>query len=177
MSPMSTIGNVYPRISTLDTLGLMPQSIFMSAKKAYREFLKSDFWIKLSAEKRSGVTACENCGMRRRLQAHHIRYPSDWFKTTLADLRVLCRGCHENQHGIDTGRGGCLWDQKDVDRDIFFERCQWLRRRFQIVGFTFKRSRLKFLRRALKLWPKDRSIKFHVREVLREERLEQWRTW
>ena len=34
------------------------------------------------------------------MQAHHVRYPDDWFKTTIEDLITLCRGCHRIEHGL-----------------------------------------------------------------------------
>lgn len=70
-----------------------------STKELYRMFLDSDFWRDLSSRKRELVGRCEACGETRRLQAHHKRYPNNWFDTTLDDLTVLCRFCHERKHG------------------------------------------------------------------------------
>lgn len=67
---------------------------------AYRQFLQSTFWKELSTRKRLAVGLCEDCGSTSHLQAHHLRYPSDWYETTEDDLQVLCRGCHAQAHGI-----------------------------------------------------------------------------
>ena len=65
---------------------------------AYRGFLASAFWRELSARKRARVGRCERCGRRGGLQAHHHRYPEDWFDTTERDLTVLCADCHARAH-------------------------------------------------------------------------------
>lgn len=74
--------------------------IYADGKELYAIFLLSDFWIELSRQKRRQVRKCEKCGCDSRLQAHHVRYPENWFDTRLADLKVLCRPCHEKEHGI-----------------------------------------------------------------------------
>lgn len=73
-----------------------------SAKQAYREFLDSNFWKKLSREKKKSVgNRCERCGGSKRLQAHHRHYLDDWHETTLDDLIILCRVCHATEHGLN----------------------------------------------------------------------------
>ena len=69
-------------------------------KAEYARFLQSDFWINLSRTKRDQIGRCQHCGSKRHLQAHHVFYRSDWYQTQLADLKVLCRVCHEIEHGI-----------------------------------------------------------------------------
>lgn len=69
-------------------------------KEGYALFLQTEFWRELSRKKRQAVGKCEDCGTEKDLQSHHIRYPWPWFDTTLDDLRVLCRLCHERAHGI-----------------------------------------------------------------------------
>lgn len=76
--------------------------IYADGKELYYDFLLSDFWIELSRLKRKLVSKCERCGSDNRLQAHHLRYPDNWFDTKLSDLKVLCRECHEKEHGIST---------------------------------------------------------------------------
>lgn len=66
----------------------------------YAMFLESDWWIELSRRKRSMVGHCERCPATSALQAHHVRYPENWFDTRLEDLEVLCRDCHEKEHKI-----------------------------------------------------------------------------
>lgn len=73
---------------------------FLSTRELYALFLDSDFWINLSRTKRRSVGRCENCGTRNKLESHHVFYRDSWFDTQLSDLKVLCRSCHEAQHGI-----------------------------------------------------------------------------
>lgn len=69
-------------------------------KENYELFLRSDFWIELSARKKKLVKKCERCGSRRNLQSHHKVYPDNWYQTTLEMLEVLCRACHKKEHGL-----------------------------------------------------------------------------
>lgn len=71
-----------------------------STAELYGMFLDSRWWWDLSLRKRRGIRKCEKCGSRFDLQCHHIRYPENWFDTRLEDLVVLCRVCHEKEHGI-----------------------------------------------------------------------------
>lgn len=73
--------------------------LFLDGREAYELFLESAFWRRLSWTKRKGQ-CCERCGSRKRLQAHHRFYREHWFDTELDDLEVLCRKCHEKEHGI-----------------------------------------------------------------------------
>ncbi len=66
----------------------------------YKKFLKSDFWIKLSAEKRNLVGKCERCGRGKKLYCHHVFYRPNWYDTKLEDLEVLCFYHHQTEHGI-----------------------------------------------------------------------------
>lgn len=54
----------------------------------------------MSRRKRKSVGKCEECGSRKRLSSHHVRYPENWFDTTFADLMVLCWPCHLKKHGF-----------------------------------------------------------------------------
>lgn len=71
-----------------------------TTKELYAMFLESQWWVDLSFTKRCAVRKCERCGCTYDLQAHHIRYPENWFETRLEDLEVLCRDCHEKEHHI-----------------------------------------------------------------------------
>lgn len=73
---------------------------FRDAKELYALFLESDWWIELSRRKRRMVGHCERCLGTERLQSHHRLYRESWFDTRLDDLEVLCRTCHEQEHGI-----------------------------------------------------------------------------
>lgn len=75
-----------------------------STKELYEMFLESDFWKDISKRKRALVGHCERCPSRKRLQAHHLRYPEHWFDVRLDDLVVLCRACHEKAHGLEPSK-------------------------------------------------------------------------
>lgn len=77
----------------------------IKAKKAYQAFLNSDFWLKIRGQclDRDGHT-CAKCGATRKLQAHHHKYPADWYQTTLEHLTTLCRKCHRAEHGLKPQR-------------------------------------------------------------------------
>lgn len=76
----------------------------MKTREDYAKFLESDFWIKLSLACRARAKfICYRCGKRagkKHCQAHHVRYPDDWYQTTLDDLICLCRKCHEREHHV-----------------------------------------------------------------------------
>ena len=42
---------------------------------------------------------CEVCGIKHRLQVHHLTY-ARIFNELDTDLKVLCWACHEREHGI-----------------------------------------------------------------------------
>lgn len=73
----------------------------MTKKAEYRAFLQTEFWKELSARKKASVGwRCEKCGSGDYIQSHHVFYPGNWFDTTLDNLQVLCRKCHQIEHGI-----------------------------------------------------------------------------
>jgi hypothetical protein len=71
----------------------------LSSTERYALFLASEFWKELSRRTRLIVGRCERCGCRHNLQSHHRFYRENWYDTTLSDLEVLCRPCHEKAHG------------------------------------------------------------------------------
>lgn len=73
---------------------------YLDTRELYGLFLGSDFWVNLSRNKRRQIGKCERCGSVSRLESHHKFYRENWFDTLPDDLEVLCRGCHEKQHGI-----------------------------------------------------------------------------
>jgi hypothetical protein len=94
--------------------------------KAYRLFLRSRFWKELSLRVRSKVGRCQWCKRKGvTLQAHHIRYPEDWYKTTEDDLKVLCRGCHRRAHRKNKSDRNRRWHPS-----IMIHRNDW---RFSII--------------------------------------------
>ena len=67
----------------------------------YQQFLGTQYWwiVKGLLVAQRG-TQCEGCGCLGILDAHHLTYAhrgSEVFH--LDDLRLLCRGCHDWQHG------------------------------------------------------------------------------
>lgn len=124
--------------------------------KAYREFLRSGFWLELSARKKEKVGRCERCKARDRLQCHHILYRSDWYESVEDDLIVLCRRCHAKEHGK-------LWDPF-LSRLMVY-RGDWL---FSVLVYRMDRlcDRVtqgrplrerdeRFLNKAVELYPPD----------------------
>lgn len=72
--------------------------IWASTKELYAMFLESDWWRNLSTKKKRRVGKCEQCGTKKHLTSHHIRYPENWFDTKQEDLKVLCWPCHRATH-------------------------------------------------------------------------------
>jgi len=140
----------------------------VSSKQAYRKFLKSDFWKELSTRKRRSAGRCEGCGSRRNLQSHHWRYPEDWYATTEADLKVLCRGCHAKVHGIVEVRSAPFMLYRE---DYFFSAMMHRLHCLKLMIYSGRglRERDKsFLEWAMKWYPpepKDTAVKFHVGQV------------
>lgn len=67
-------------------------------RRYYREeYLKSDHWLKLRAEKLRASPRCENCGSLKRLEPHHLDY-RNLYDVGLDDLVTLCRKCHCQEH-------------------------------------------------------------------------------
>ncbi len=74
---------------------------------AYRKFLATPQWDELRSEcyHRAGhrCARCKHGG--RQLNAHHHTYPERWEDTTQEHLECICRGCHEQHHGISPRNG------------------------------------------------------------------------
>lgn len=73
----------------------------VSTKHSYRfGYLKSEHWknlrIKKLARERGHCSMCMTSKWGN--DVHHIRYPKNLYETTISDLRVLCRTCHEAVH-------------------------------------------------------------------------------
>ena len=64
----------------------------------YLEYLKSEHWQttrRLALEHYKNV--CDSCGCSNKLEVHHLTYTNKG-KENLADLQILCRDCHEEEH-------------------------------------------------------------------------------
>lgn len=143
----------------------------MNSKQAYRKFLQSDFWKTLSAEKRRLFPKCKECGSKKCLQSHHMRYPSNWFDTTLDDLIVLCRFCHAKEHGIIViHRYSPFFPYREDDRfNAFVHRCHCLCN-MVIRGKPLRDRDKRFLAHAARCYPgtkKDAAMEFQVRNTMK----------
>lgn len=75
----------------------------------YENYLKSPHWQELRKAKiKEQNFQCERCGEFGRrtpwqtiigLQVHHLTYERLW-QEELSDLEVVCRPCHEDEHGL-----------------------------------------------------------------------------
>ena len=88
----------------------------------YREYMDSHEWylLKIKAYNRA-ENCCEHCGSQDRLSVHHVRYPKDWARDSLADVVVLCKAHHtmRHPHASTKDRTECIGSVIDrVCRDI-----------------------------------------------------------
>ena len=69
-------------------------------KSRYFDYLKSKKWaqIKLDLYESRGKQ-CEVCESKRNVQVHHLSY-KNVFNEEPEDLILLCKNCHEKEHGI-----------------------------------------------------------------------------
>lgn len=72
-----------------------------SAQEHYRTvYLQSKHWKTAAAGARARAGhRCEECGKGGRLDVHHLTYERLGAEDP-ADLRALCRGCHDRAHAI-----------------------------------------------------------------------------
>jgi hypothetical protein len=138
----------------------------MDSRQAYREFLGTKFWKELSARKKKQAGKCERCGSRKRLQSHHRFYRERWEDTRIEDLEVLCRGCHQKEHGIKQFR---FFPYREDERiNAFFHRCHCLSTRLQLGGRLRDRD-VRFLKMGLVRFPAtkhDTAVEFQVKRIL-----------
>ena len=67
----------------------------------YIDFMQSDEWneIRKAALRRANYE-CEQCGARNtKLDVHHLTYDRFGGNEEPDDLEVLCRDCHDKEHG------------------------------------------------------------------------------
>jgi hypothetical protein len=136
-------------------------------QKAYREFLQSDFWKELSAQAKARDKRCMKCKSKVRLQAHHVRYPEDWFKTTLDDLETLCRKCHAKEHGLIWSEPVFFFPYREPRFDSVIHRVHCLGDKVR-SGRALRLRDREFLKRALEEFPptpKDTAMQFQVESV------------
>ena len=100
----------------------------------YRKiYLKSEHWKQLRAKKLARNSKCAICGSMEANDIHHIRY-SELFDVTTADLRLLCRSCHEKVHQLE--RDGLTHFRNGTTEGFRFEKIRkmvlgnqhWLKR-------------------------------------------------
>lgn len=72
-------------------------------QRLYREYLKTPHWKSLrhSVLVRDGFK-CVRCDARKKLQAHHRIYRTNFEDSVLEDLVTLCKRCHKQEHGISS---------------------------------------------------------------------------
>lgn len=69
-------------------------------RKKYYEYLESQEWKDKRDELfRIRGRRCERCNSSKNIQVHHLTYERV-FNELLNDLEVLCKTCHEIEHGI-----------------------------------------------------------------------------
>jgi hypothetical protein len=77
------------------------QKYLLSHKEKYHLYLETDSWKEKRATKLNEAGyKCQLCNSESGLQVHHRTYERV-FNEDLADLIVLCRGCHKKFHNID----------------------------------------------------------------------------
>lgn len=66
----------------------------------YKDYLQTDMWKELRrlAYLRANHK-CEHCGMSA-VAVHHIKYPKRYEDDSIDNLVVVCKKCHELNHGI-----------------------------------------------------------------------------
>lgn len=142
----------------------------MSGREAYKKFLKSQFWLELSSNKKALVDKCERCGSREFLECHHLFYRPDWYDTKLEDLEVLCKKHHRKAHGYTQcprGVHGFMIYRDDVVFSGFLHRCHCLITKM-VSGRGLRLRDETFLDLAERTYPaskKDQCMTFHVEQV------------
>lgn len=78
------------RIEEIESLKALP----------YNEYLKSDYWKKISYMVKSEAGfKCAKCGSSKRLEVHHLSYEHKGDEMNhLEDLVCLCHECHSKEH-------------------------------------------------------------------------------
>lgn len=89
-------------------LGISPERLLELQTMSYKAYLKTPEWqlTRLCALNRADFK-CQHCGYKDNLQVHHHTYATRGCERD-EDLVVLCRHCHENNHGLNKG----WWDKR-----------------------------------------------------------------
>lgn len=70
-----------------------------SAGLTYSEYLKSDRWRELRAQRlRMDGYKCSICGSAKNVQVHHVAYPEVYGSEGMDDLMSVCGPCHSRLH-------------------------------------------------------------------------------
>jgi 5-methylcytosine-specific restriction endonuclease McrA len=78
--------------------GTKKHRFYHADREYYRNvYLKSSHWKDLRQKKLQANPMCEECGSTNRVEPHHINYKS-LYNVDLADLKTLCRVCHNKVH-------------------------------------------------------------------------------
>lgn len=87
------------RATILRTKKKFPENHVNDKRRYYREeYLKSDHWKALRAEKLNQHPNCDGCD-RTALDVHHLNY-RNLYDVTVLDLMSLCRACHAEVHRL-----------------------------------------------------------------------------
>lgn len=81
----------------------IPQPALPARKERYREYLRSDHWLRFRASvlKKRGLI-CEQCNTQQvSVDLHHLTYVR-LGEERESDVEVLCRDCHKIRHGIQS---------------------------------------------------------------------------
>ena len=78
-----------------------PSEYTLRKQSAYQMYLQSEHWkaIRNMALDRASYK-CQKCGNQSDLQVHHLSYDNLGHET-YDDVMVLCRDCHQEEHGYD----------------------------------------------------------------------------
>jgi len=77
------------------------KQIMTARQEEYREYLKTDYWKKVSLEVKARANfRCQVCNSPNQLNAHHRTYANKGNELEhLDDLTCLCKQCHSLYHG------------------------------------------------------------------------------
>lgn len=92
--------------------------------KKYTDYLRSKEWaeIRLDIFETRG-RKCERCDSKKFLNVHHKSY-DNIFNEEPSDLEVLCRKCHEGEHGVGKPKGKKKYRLKKRKK-LFESKARW----------------------------------------------------
>jgi len=92
-----------PVMLTQDQVHLIGERLRKCGYKNLNEYYSSSAWKNVRERKYQATEYKCRCGLKRRLQLHHVRY-DNLCDERLEDLVWLCDDCHRKTHG----KGGLL---------------------------------------------------------------------